>query len=80
MLILDSPIVTAAAPLIDRQSERSIWELPARILTWIPFQQRINEVKLGQTGFLVLMSGSGNILYYPDRTGGEIHFRNQYLR
>ena len=29
-------------------------------------QQRINEVKLGQTGFLVLMSGSGNILCYPD--------------
>ena len=59
------PIVTAAAPVIDRQSGE-VYGASGTDINLDTLQQRINEVKLGQTGFLVLMSGSGNILCYPD--------------
>ena len=59
------PIVTAAAPVIDRQSGE-VYGASGTDINLDTLQHRINEVKLGQTGFLVLMSGSGNILCYPD--------------
>ena len=59
------PIVTAAAPVIDRHSGE-VYGASGTDINLDTLQQRINEVKLGQTGFLVLMSGSGNILCYPD--------------
>ena len=59
------PIVTAAASVIDRQSGE-VYGASGTDINLDTLQQRINEVKLGQTGFLVLMSGSGNILCYPD--------------
>lgn len=51
--------------MIDRQSGE-VYGASGTDINLDTLQQRINEVKLGQTGFLVLMSGSGNILCYPD--------------
>ena len=51
------PIVTAAAPVIDRHSGE-VYGASGTDINLDTLQQRINEVKLGQTGFLVLMSGS----------------------
>ena len=51
--------------MIDRHSGE-VYGASGTDINLDTLQQRINEVKLGQTGFLVLMSGSGNILCYPD--------------
>lgn len=59
------PIVTAAAPVIDRQSGE-IYGASGTDINLDTLQQRMNDIQLGDTGFVVLMSGSGNILCYPD--------------
>lgn len=59
------PIVTAAAPVIDRRSGE-VYGASGTDINLDTLQQRINNIQLGNTGFIVLMSGSGNILCYPD--------------
>lgn len=54
-------VVTAASPVADRHTGEVYGAAGCDILL-DTLQQRINETQIGETGFLILMSGSGQIL------------------
>lgn len=58
-------IVTAAAPVIDHQTGE-VYGAAGTDIKLDTLQKKINDVKLGESGFLVLMSERGNILCHPN--------------
>lgn len=74
-------IVTAAAPVIDHKTGE-VYGAAGTDIRLDTLQNKINEVKLGKSGFLVLISEKGNILCHPNgndvgKSIGEIEISDE---